>query len=30
VDAIDEIIPQAKNNRATILCERMEFDDFIS
>ncbi|WP_369814418.1 VOC family protein [Lysinibacillus sp. ZYM-1] len=28
MDAIDEIIAQAKNNGATILRERMEFDDF--
>jgi len=27
VDAMDEIIAQAKKNRATILCKRMEFDD---
>ncbi|WP_338147461.1 hypothetical protein [Lysinibacillus fusiformis] len=28
VDAIDEVIKPATSNRATILREKMEFDDF--
>jgi len=28
VDAIDEVIEQATSNGATILREKMEFDDF--